>query len=106
MTKDATKKLSSSSNSATSVISSSRITVVSPQDMDALLKSYMKYILYLVRKHIPRNRILPDEINDEINDISQSTLIKFWLKLTSDQVQITSPKMYVGRIAFSQCMDV
>jgi DNA-directed RNA polymerase specialized sigma24 family protein len=106
MANDEQNKLSDSATSEKSTTSFPRTTIVTPPEIEVLLKPYAQYLSRRVRKHITRNHILTGELDEEIKDISQTSLIKFWLKLTSEEVHINAPKSYMNRIAFSQCIDV
>ncbi|HYB01154.1 MAG TPA: hypothetical protein VED37_13130 [Ktedonobacteraceae bacterium] len=99
-------KRSGSENSVTSTQSSLHTTTLTPHELESLLKQIEKYISGKVRKQIPRNHIPLGELDDEVKDISQTVLFKFWLKLASDTTHIKAPIAYMNRIVFSQCIDV
>lgn len=105
MANDVQNKLTGSANSENSTTSFPR-TKITPPEIEVLLKPYAQFISRRVRKYIPRNHIPMGELDDEIKDITQTSLIKFWLKLTSEKTHIATPKSYMSRIAFSQCIDV
>ncbi len=75
-------------------------------EVNKSLERYYKYILELVRMQVPRGIVPPDELDEEIKDLAETTLIIFWSKLISEQIQITSPKAYIRYIVRSQCVDL
>src|SRR5947209_649124 len=75
-------------------------------EVNRSLERYYKYILELVRMQVPRGIVPPDELDEEIKDLAETTLIIFWSRLISGQVQITSPKAYIRYIVRSQCVDL
>jgi len=75
-------------------------------EVNKSLERYYKYILELVRMQVPRSIVPPEELDEEINDLAETTLIIFWSRLISGQVQITSPKAYIRYIVRSQCVDL
>ena len=75
-------------------------------EVNKSLERYYKYILELVRMQVPRSIVSPEELDDEINDLAETTLIIFWSKLISEHVQIDSPKAYIRSIVRSQCVDL
>ena len=75
-------------------------------EVNKSLERYYKYILELVRMQVPRTIVPPEELDEEINDLAETTLIIFWSRLISGQVQITSPKAYIRYIVRSQCVDL
>ncbi len=97
---------SGSENSVKSTKSFFHTTILTPLEIESLLKQMEKYISGKVRKRIPRNHILLGELDDEVKDISQTVLFKFWLKLASDTTHIKAPISYMNRIVFFQCIDV
>src|SRR5436309_16016707 len=75
-------------------------------EVNKSLERYYKYILELVRMQVPRSIVPPEELDEEINDLAETTLIILWSKLISEQVQIDSPKAYIRCIVRSQCVDL
>src|SRR5947209_6671308 len=67
-------------------------------DVSKSLEGYYWYILDLARIQVSRSALLSDELEEEINDLVQATLIAFWPKLMSQKVQIASPKAYISSI--------
>lgn len=75
-------------------------------DVNQSLERYHKYISQLARKQVLHKRVPPEEYSEEVHDLIQTTLITFWLRLISEQVQITSPRAYIGCIVRSRCIDM
>lgn len=75
-------------------------------ELDKSLESYHKYIVKLARMLIPRNKLSPEEFDDEVDELAQRALITFWPKLHSKEIQIRAPKAYLSRIVQSRCIDM
>src|SRR5437763_2124912 len=75
-------------------------------DASKSLDQHYKYISNLVRRQVPRNVVPAEELTEEINDLIQATLMTFWLRLMSKEVQIAFSKAYIGCIVRSQCVDM
>lgn len=75
-------------------------------DLNESLQEYYWYTFQLVQKQVPRNCILPEELADEVHDLTQATLIRFWPKLISKNDLLISPKAYIRCIVHSQCVDL
>lgn len=75
-------------------------------EVNKSLERYYKYILELVRMQVPRSIVPPEKLDEEINDLAERTLIIFWSRLISGQIEITSPKAYIRSIVHSQCVDL
>ncbi len=76
-------------------------------DANISLEYCYKYASILVRLQIPRNIASPEELPEAINDLTQTSVIRFWNRLTSSKRgEIASPKAYLRRIVYSQCIDI
>jgi RNA polymerase sigma factor (sigma-70 family) len=75
-------------------------------DINKLLEQHREWVYFLVRKQVPRQLIPPDELASEIDELVQTTLITFWLRLASGNVHIVSPKAYLSSIVRSRCIDM
>jgi len=47
-----------------------------------------------------------EEFDDEVDELAQKSLITFWPKLISKEIQIISPEAYLSRIVRSRCIDM
>jgi hypothetical protein len=73
-------------------------------DVNEILEIEQAYIIALARQEVPFSIVSHAVLRDEIDELAQSTLIKYWLALT--RRQIISPKAYIRSIAHSQALDM
>jgi DNA-directed RNA polymerase specialized sigma24 family protein len=75
---------------------------VNKMDVNKVLEYYHEWIITSVQRQVPRYLIPAHAVDDLI----QAILISFWFRLVSEQVQIVSPKAYIGSIVHSRCVDM
>src|SRR5438105_1688918 len=73
-------------------------------DMNKVLDQYQKWIFTLVQRQIPHYLVPAEQLADEIDDLVQTTLITFWLRLASEREPIVSPEAYIRSIVRSRCV--
>lgn len=73
-------------------------------DINTVLESYQEWISLLARKQY--HGAPAEEGAEEVDDLIQATLITFWLTLSSDRVQIASPRAYINSILRSRYIDM
>lgn len=90
------KKAEKGSEAALSTMEINRI------DINTILEHYGEWILTLARKQVSSHLISIDEVDD----LFQTTLIAFWLRLVSEKAQIVSPRAYLVSMVHSRAVDI
>lgn len=71
---------------------------------EQLLVEHDEYIVSLARKKVPRGRIHPDNVGDDIDELAQRIRIKLWL--IARKQEITAARAYIRQIAATVSVDM
>jgi len=73
-------------------------------DQEEILRKYEPYIRSLARKQFPHNRVHPDLLDLDIDEVVQNVRVKLWLTLLRERV--ISIRAYIRSIVHSVIVDM